>query len=104
MAFLIVAILLASIFAQLHWMAIGLQQFDALIIVPIFQCFFISVSILGGGVYFDELSKLSAVQASMFTFGVLLTLIGVAILSSESPVFYRPLRVYVQLVPVISMS
>ena len=30
--------------------------------MPVFQCFFISVSILGGGVYFGELGRFDALQ------------------------------------------
>lgn len=52
---------------QIHWLAFGLQFFDAVFIVPVFQCFFISVSIFGGGVYFKEFSKMStlAVRSSV---------------------------------------
>lgn len=39
----ILAAMLCCIFSQLHWMAKGLQHFDALYIVPVFQCFFITV-------------------------------------------------------------
>lgn len=46
------------IFLQIHWLAKGLQFFDAVFIVPVFQCFFISTSIVGGGVYFDEFATL----------------------------------------------
>ena len=36
------------VFTQLHFLALGLRFFDALYVVPVFQCFFISVSTLGG--------------------------------------------------------
>ena len=39
----ILAAMLCCIFSQLHWMAKGLEHFDALYIVPVFQCFFITV-------------------------------------------------------------
>lgn len=54
------------IFLQIHWLAKGLQTFDAVFIVPVFQCFFISTSILGGGVYFDEFATMRVSTASSF--------------------------------------
>lgn len=47
---------------QIHWLAHGLQSFDAVFIVPVFQCFFISVSIFGGGVYFKEFAAMSTIS------------------------------------------
>jgi hypothetical protein len=41
------------------------------------------VAILGGGVYFEELSNFSTLQAVMFPTGVLLTIIGVFILTQR---------------------
>jgi|EP01047_Picozoa_sp_COSAG01_P030182 drug/metabolite transporter (DMT)-like permease len=82
-SWLILALMLCSIFLQLHFMARGLQHFDALYIVPVFQCFFITVAILGGGVYFGELSRFSTLQSIMFPLGVLFTIGGVGILSTH---------------------
>jgi drug/metabolite transporter (DMT)-like permease len=82
-SWVILAAMLCCIFSQLHWMAKGLEQFDALYIVPVFQCFFITVAILGGGVYFEELSNFDTLQAVMFPTGVLLTIIGVFILTQR---------------------
>ena len=52
------------IFLQIHWLAKGLQTFDAVFIVPVFQCFFISTSIVGGGVYFDEFATMKTTPVS----------------------------------------
>ncbi|GLE03302.1 hypothetical protein PINS_up012192 [Pythium insidiosum] len=92
---------------QIHWLAHGLQSFDAVFVVPVFQCFFISVSIFGGGVYFKEFSNMSSVavgtthspmsshhtvlitlmivffQFGMFFFGAGVTLSGVFLLSQR---------------------
>jgi hypothetical protein len=48
-----------TIFAQLHFLALALSMFDALYVVPVFQCFFIGVSTLGGATYFQEFNKFS---------------------------------------------
>ncbi|GLE03303.1 hypothetical protein PINS_up012193 [Pythium insidiosum] len=71
------------VFLQIHWLAHGLQSFDAVFIVPVFQCFFISVSIFGGGVYFKEFSSMSALALGMFFFGAGVTLSGVFLLSQR---------------------
>jgi len=71
------------IFLQIHWLAKGLEKFDAVFTVPIFQCFFITVSIVGGGVYFDEFRDMSSFQFSMFLLGVMLTLAGVFLMSKR---------------------
>lgn len=46
--------MLFTIFNQLHWLAQGLRLFDAVIIVPLFQCFYIAGGVIGGAVFFDE--------------------------------------------------
>ncbi|KAJ0403944.1 hypothetical protein P43SY_009437 [Pythium insidiosum] len=71
------------IFLQIHWLAHGLQSFDAVFVVPVFQCFFISVSIFGGGVYFKEFSSMSSMALGMFFFGAGVTLSGVFLLSQR---------------------
>ncbi|TMW69437.1 hypothetical protein Poli38472_001593 [Pythium oligandrum] len=73
----------ACIFLQIHWLAHGLQSFDAVFVVPVFQCFFISVSIFGGGVYFKEFANMTTLALSMFFFGVCVTLSGVYILAQR---------------------
>ncbi|KAJ0403945.1 hypothetical protein P43SY_009438 [Pythium insidiosum] len=71
------------IFLQIHWLAHGLQSFDAVFVVPVFQCFFISVSIFGGGVYFKDFSNMSSMALGMFFFGAVVTLSGVFLLSQR---------------------
>lgn len=71
----------ASVFLQIHWLAHGLQLFDAVFVVPVFQCFFISVSILGGGVYFNEFAHMSPLSLGMFFFGAAITISGVYLLA-----------------------
>ena len=61
----------------------GLKWFDAVYVIPVFQCFFITVTILGGAVYFKEFSEFTAVQAVFFSLGVLITLGGIVLLSKR---------------------
>ena len=75
--------MLLSIFTQLHFLAKALNWFDALYVVPVFQCFFITISTLGGAAYFKEFSSFDTSQAIAFPSGIFLTLFGVYLLSSR---------------------
>jgi len=75
--YMIIFFMFASIFGQIHWLAEGLREFDAIIMVPIFQCVFVVFTIIGGGAYFAEFSAFSGVQTVMFPFGVILLVLGV---------------------------
>jgi len=91
LTYLLIVCMLASIFTQTHFLAQGLARFDALYIVPVFQCFFIMVSIIGGGIFFSEFERLSALQAGFFALGVLITLFGVWKLSQREMVNLSPI-------------
>ena len=75
--------MVATILLQTHYLAEGLGFFDALFIVPVFQCFFIVLSILGGALYWEEMADFNAVQWAIFPIGVLVTLYGVYLMSSR---------------------
>ncbi|ETV73649.1 hypothetical protein H257_11752 [Aphanomyces astaci] len=80
----------ACIFLQIHWLAQGLEHFDAVFVVPIFQCVFISTSIVGGAVYFNEFATMSTTTVVMFLVGVVITLSGVGILSRRDMTSLKP--------------
>ena len=65
--YVIILGMVTTIFNQLHWLAHGLRLFDAVIIVPIFQCFFIAGGVIGGAVFFDEVSSLYAISFILFS-------------------------------------
>lgn len=81
--YVILAFMFLCIALEQHWLATGLVHFDALYVVPVFQSFFIGVSVIGGGVYFDELGSFSATQWFFFPLGVCMCLSGVLILSAR---------------------
>ena len=60
-----------SVISQTHFLALGLKYFDALFIVPVFQCFFITLSILGGAIYWKETSGFNGTQWFVFVLGVI---------------------------------
>jgi len=81
--YLIICCMIFTIFNQLHWLAAGLRYFEAVVIIPYFQCFFITGGVIGGGVFFDEMSGLRVWEKLLFTAGVLLTIFGVYLLSQR---------------------
>lgn len=84
MTWFILLMMLSCILIQIRSLNRGLQLFDALYVVPIFQTFWILVSVLGGLVFFDEWEHFSALQAIFFPIGILLTVRGVVELSRRS--------------------
>ncbi|OWZ08750.1 hypothetical protein PHMEG_00018654 [Phytophthora megakarya] len=91
-AYAITFSMLACVFLQIHWLAHGLQKFDAVFVVPVFQCFFISVSIFGGGIYFKEFAHMKPLALIMFSVGAIVTISGVVKLASREMHKLSPLR------------
>eukprot|EP00941_MAST-03F_sp_MAST-3F-sp1_P005292 g5292.t1 len=77
----VIILMVVCILMQLHFLALGLQNFDAVYVVPLFQCFFISGSIISGAIYFKEFQRLSADQLFGFGLGAVTILLGVYFLS-----------------------
>ena len=79
--YLFVGCMLACVVGQLQYLAISLSFFDALYVVPVFQCFFISFSTLGGACFFAEFNNFNALQGVFFPLGLIGTLSGVIVLT-----------------------
>eukprot|EP01010_Urceolus_cornutus_P003762 NODE_548_length_1558_cov_314.976143_g412_i0.p1 GENE.NODE_548_length_1558_cov_314.976143_g412_i0~~NODE_548_length_1558_cov_314.976143_g412_i0.p1 ORF type:complete len:409 (-),score=61.14 NODE_548_length_1558_cov_314.976143_g412_i0:193-1419(-) len=62
-----------------------LLMFDSMFIVPVLQVVWIVLSVVQGAVFFNELSDFTKLQAVMFSFGMLILFIGVAIIAKQSP-------------------
>jgi magnesium transporter len=63
----------------------ALQKFDGVFIIPFLQVIWIVLSIIGGGLYFQEFQTMTGGSIVCFVFGVLLILIGVFCLAPSSP-------------------
>lgn len=77
-----------TIFLQIRWLNSGLRMFTALMIVPIFQSFWILVSVIAGMIFFGEYAGVfeHTTNAIMFPFGLFLTICGVYFLTQiKSP-------------------
>lgn len=82
--YLFMVCMFVSIYLQLRFMAKALEYFDALYVVPVFQCFFISVSTLAGAAYFGEFDNFSVSNWIAFPIGITMTMAGVYVLSARN--------------------
>ena len=83
MTWIVLIAMLTCILTQIRFLNAGLQLFDAMYVVPIFQTFWILISVLGGLVYFDEWKHFSPFQAVMFPIGIAVTVRGVVELTKR---------------------
>ncbi|GLD93139.1 hypothetical protein PINS_up001731 [Pythium insidiosum] len=65
---------------QVHYLNGGLARFDALIVIPVYQSFWILMSVLGGIMYFEEYVSMTKMQMFMFTVGGTITILGIIFL------------------------
>lgn len=65
---------------QVHFLNGGLARFDALVMIPVYQSFWILTSVLGGIMYFQEYVSMTHLQMAMFTVGGLVTISGIVFL------------------------
>ncbi|KAK1410003.1 hypothetical protein QVD17_36535 [Tagetes erecta] len=63
----------------------GLAQFDAILIVPMFQIAWTFFSICTGFVYFQEYQALNALRTVMFVLGMISVFIGISLLAPDEP-------------------
>ena len=75
-----------TIFFQIRWLNSGLRLFPALYVVPVFQSFWILVSVVSGMVFFQEYHGVldKPLQAVGFCAGIFLTIGGVYVLSQKA--------------------
>ena len=75
-----------TIFFQIRWLNSGLRLFPALYVVPVFQSFWILVSVVSGMVFFQEYHGVldQPLQACGFCLGIFLTIGGVYVLSQKA--------------------
>jgi drug/metabolite transporter superfamily protein YnfA len=61
----------------------GVSKFSSLLVVPVFVASFVTCNAVGGGIFFDEFSSLTASQRMQYPFGLLLLVAGVLILAAK---------------------
>lgn len=72
-----VCVLVTCLITQTKYLNGGLQRFDALFIVPVYQVIFMYTGIIGGGVFFDEFSAFGPMNFLIFAGGSVLVAGGV---------------------------
>lgn len=70
-----------ALFLQMRFLNWALQYHAALLVVPIFLCCKIILTISGGGLYFQEFDNFSGFQLGMFGLGVAVTVAGIVMLT-----------------------
>jgi len=79
--FVVLFCMVLTLLLQLRYLNIGLCHHTALLVVPIYQTFWVLVSIVAGGVYFKEFEAFGLLSGSVFSLGVLVALAGIHILT-----------------------
>jgi magnesium transporter len=84
--YLFVLGMIGTVLTQVNFLNTGLAKFDALVVVPVYQSFWNAFGITGGLIFFQEYKLMSTRDAAMYACGILITLMGVAILVRERAV------------------
>lgn len=81
--YLIIMAMASCMFCQITFLNGGLTMYDSLIMVPAYQAYWIIMGVLGGLVYFDEISAFTPLAGAMFCVGTLVAISGVAVLTQR---------------------
>lgn len=84
LSYFFVVLLVIMVFFQMKLLNQGLSKADALYIVPVYQVCWVVMNAVVGMTYFREYREMTAVSASMFTLGIIITTIGVYLLSKRN--------------------
>lgn len=79
--YLILICMVCTLLLQLRYLNMGLAYHAALLVVPIYQSFWVIGSIIAGGVYFKEFAAFDLLGGSMFCLGVIIALSGIYVLT-----------------------
>ncbi|OQR94550.1 hypothetical protein ACHHYP_01131 [Achlya hypogyna] len=80
----IISGLVICLLCQISFLNGGLKRFDALVVIPVYQSFWILMSVLGGIMYFEEYISMSNTEKIMFTAGGTITISGIIYLLQDS--------------------
>lgn len=81
----IVAVIMTVVTAltQLHVLNLGLAKFEAVIVVPVYQTFLNACAITMGLIFFQEYRIMSRKDTTMYSLGLVITLVGVKMLVQQ---------------------
>lgn len=81
--YVLIMAMFVTVILQVTWINRGLRYFDTSYMVPVFQAFWIPLSVMSGLIFFQEMDDLSSTSRYLFCLGVLITIGGVATLSGH---------------------
>eukprot|EP00299_Pterocystis_sp_00344_P016116 c8074_g1_i2.p1 GENE.c8074_g1_i2~~c8074_g1_i2.p1 ORF type:complete len:428 (+),score=88.76 c8074_g1_i2:35-1318(+) len=79
--YVILGAMLTCVFGQTHALNAALARFDAVLVLPIFQVFWIICGVIGAGVFYDEFSSMSFNQIVLLNVGFSLISYGIYMLA-----------------------
>jgi len=80
-SYFVLAAMTTTIFLQIHWLNEGLRRYPASYTVPVFTAFWIVLSVTSGLIFYKEYQGMTWGQLGLFFFGVLVSIVGVYLLS-----------------------
>jgi uncharacterized membrane protein len=83
LTYFVIFMLFFTIFLQIRFLNKALMKFEAMVVVPIFQSFWMVVSVISGMVFFGEYKQLLNETAPLFGIGVFVTIVGLVVLSQR---------------------
>eukprot|EP00804_Cyclotella_cryptica_P011316 CCRYP_007785-RA/>CCRYP_007785-RA protein AED:0.36 eAED:0.36 QI:290/1/1/1/1/1/2/1924/358 len=87
--FMVIA-MVGCLLTQLNFLNTGLRKFEALRVGPMYQCFFIVFGITGGLVFFQEYHYMTWKDLIIYSVGIIILLVGVAVLVRQRAVASSP--------------
>lgn len=78
-----ILLLFMCLWFQVKFLNAGLARFDALVVIPVYQVFWMISGILGGAVVFDEFSTFDSLQWVMFPLGTVIAVAGMYLLTQR---------------------
>jgi len=76
-----IIVLVTMLVLQIHFLNAGLERFDVLLIVPMYQGFWIILTAAAGMVTYREYENFGVLEGVFFPLGVVVTLVGVYVMS-----------------------
>ena len=82
-SYLVLACMFTSIFLQIKYLNEGLRRFSSTYSIPVFQAFWILISVVSGLIFYREYEGFEPLDAALFSLGVVVTVVGVVMLSGR---------------------
>lgn len=73
------------ILSQTYTLNMALERFDSVIVLPLFQVFWIMMGVFGAGAYFKEFDGMTTTSFVLFPIGIFIIAAGIVVLSTRVP-------------------